>query len=260
MKVSIKKIEIKYKQTSAEGFLFLPKELTEQQLIAVFTHGYTAHKGTLLNWAQRLSIFNIPTLIFDLPGHFQGNFRDINNFEDFKEDSPNLFNQAFNEIIKNYPIINNPHYIVGGHSLGGLLALMAGPTLPKKLKKDFIIVGLGQHPNYKQHLFETPLYENTLNMMKYLVSDCLCPEVLIPWVKDEKDNLEISKQKIHLISGEDDFAVTHEGAKWMEKILKNKNNQVSLKIPKHLPHHMPELAAPHIYQYIKKNILNKNLQ
>ena len=143
--------------------------------------------------------------------------------------------------------------VLGGHSLGSLLALKALTMKEfEPYKKLGIGVGLGMAPKDVVHLFDTPFYKSTLKVREQLVSPELKPDNVFPWIRDEKYNLQITNQDIHLISGDDDLVVGNDG---MERFLENlvqKNNRVTIERPSKLPHHEPQGAASYVKKYLKK--------
>ena len=97
---TIKKTLIRYRSWSVQAFLFLPKALKETNTLAIFTHGYTSHKGSLISWGDKLAKASIPTLIFDLPGHYLGSFNEVDDFDEFRMHSHELFHIAYLEFSK----------------------------------------------------------------------------------------------------------------------------------------------------------------
>jgi len=83
-------------------------------------------------------------------------------------------------------------------------------------------------------------------LMMELLSD------VYPWVKEEKNNLQITNQDIHLISGDDDLVVGNDGMERFMEALTQKGNRVTIERPSKLPHHEPQLAAAHVKKYLKK--------
>ena len=72
-------------EDKSNALLFLPDPSRPiKEGLAVFCHGYTAHKGDLLTWASRLSEEGLTTLIFDIPGHYLGSYNEVESFEEFK--------------------------------------------------------------------------------------------------------------------------------------------------------------------------------
>ena len=100
--------------------------------------------------------------------------------------TPQLFISALN-------LFDSPSKVIfGGHSLGALMSLKASMLT----KVDLVCcVGFGlDHPS-KPHLFETPLFQETLHLRSQLVSPSIRHEILFPWLKEQKINLNISNQK-----------------------------------------------------------------
>ena len=93
MSFQIQKITLKTDNLESNALYFCPQTCNDNYA-AVFTNGYTSHKGSILPWAQKMMEINIPTILFDLPGHFLGSFHEVTTFEDFKNETPELFNQA----------------------------------------------------------------------------------------------------------------------------------------------------------------------
>ena len=84
-----------------------------------------------------------------------------------------------------------------------------------------------------------------------LVCKTLAPEVMFPWIKEEKLNLEVSRLNIFMLNGEDDLVVGKDGDVRFKEFLEAHGNIVELERPKKLAHHMPEHAAPHIKKFFK---------
>ena len=265
MGVSLKRKILECKSWRTNALLFLPDPANPiKQGLAIFCHGYTAHKGDLLTWASRLSEEGLPTLIFDIPGHYMGSFNEVESFEEFSSFSPLLFEEAykalFQEFKELYPLYE--HYldptslklVLGGHSLGGLLALLASklPLFQGITNKTLIGVGLGMGLQKGEHVFQSSFFKSTINLRGQLVSKALAPDIVFPWIKNQKDLIELENQKIHLIVGEDDIVVPKDGPQRMKERLESQGNKVVITKPKRLSHHQPELAASYIKKVLKE--------
>lgn len=226
---------------------------------ACFTHGYTASKRDCLPWAQRLAEAGIPSVIFDLPGHYLGSFNECESFEDFKAYAHETFIDAFHflsEALTQHGInMSCKRVILGGHSLGAMLSLKALKlNFFKKYNRIGIGVGLGIAQQKTIHLFESSFYEKTLNIRRQLVSPALDSDFVFPWIKQEKLDVNIHDQRIHLITGQDDVVVAEGGMEALAFSLKSLGNEVTTHEPRKLPHHEPTMAAVHIYSFLKKEL------
>lgn len=228
---------------------------------AVFTHGYTSHKGDCLNWASRLVENGVPTIIYDHPGHYLGSFHEVEKWEDFRDHAHEMAAEAFNRLLNlmdqhlgvgAFPKPTN--IILGGHSLGAFTSVLA-LELPafQTLGRVAVCVGIGIGQRQATHLFETAFYEKTLSLRRQLVSPSLDSKVVFNWLKTEKENLTVSAQRIHLITGEDDVVVGAGGLEAFIEVLERNGNVVSWERPKKLPHHEPGAATPHIYSFLKEH-------
>lgn len=226
---------------------------------ALFSHGYTSHKGDCLNWATRLVEVGVPCLIFDQPGHYLGSFHEVNSLEDFKEHVHELFGEAFNRLsglmdvhlgVGQFPAPKS--IILGGHSLGAFTSIKA-LELPVFQNLNRVAVGIGAGIGQTQatHLFETAFYEKTLSIRRQLVSPVLDTKLVFAWLKDSKIGLTVSNQRIHLITGEDDVVVGAGGMAAFAKVMEEHGNVVTTDQPKKLPHHEPGTATPHLYSFLK---------
>lgn len=227
---------------------------------ALFTHGYTSHKGDCLNWATRLVESGVPCMIFDHPGHYLGSFHELNSFSDFKAHVHELFGEAF---LRLQALMENnlsgqfttpTSIILGGHSLGAFTAIRA-LELPEfqNLQRVAIGIGIGIGQRQATHLFETAFYEKTLSIRRQLVSPELDSKQVFAWLKHEKENMTLSNQRIHLITGEDDIVVGNGGLEAFLEVLERNNNSVTWEKPKKLPHHEPGAASPHLYAFLKQH-------
>ena len=267
MSIVIEKIELVHGDWKFNALVFLPSPEAElKPTLALITHGYTSHKGSILTWPTRLAEDGCASILFDLPGHYLGSYNEVTDFNDFKNESHFLFHTAFLKLQERFeatfPL--NSHFLEEdklnltflGHSLGGLLCIKAtGLDSFSKYQKRAIAVGLGFGPKTGKHLFESEFYKSTMIIREQLVCPTLSPKNVFPWIDGEKDSISLSNQEIHLICGMDDLVVAKDGAERLIEILESKNNKVSLERPTRLPHHMPELAASHIKKYFK----NQNL-
>jgi len=228
---------------------------------AVFSHGYTSHKGDCLNWASRLVETGVPCLIFDQPGHYLGSFHEVKSWEDFKLHVHELFGEAFRRLqslmeshlgIGNYP--SPKSIILGGHSLGAFTSILATQLSAfENLQRIVVAVGIGIGQRQATHLFETAFYEKTLSLRRQLVSPALDSKIVFSWLKTEKENLTISNQRIHLITGEDDIVVGAGGLEAFIEVLEKNGNVVTFDRPKKLAHHEPGAATPHLYAFLKNH-------
>jgi pimeloyl-ACP methyl ester carboxylesterase len=228
---------------------------------ALFSHGYTSHKGDCLNWATRLVEAGVPCLIFDQPGHYLGSFNEVSNFSDFKDHAHELFAEAHTRLASlleqhlgfgQFPA--NSTVILGGHSLGAFMSIKA-LELPlfDKIKRLSVAVGIGLGQRQATHLFETAFYEKTLSIRRQLVSPHLDSKDVFAWLKDSKENIVISGERIHMITGEDDVVVGNLGMDVFKEILEKQGNVVTYDKPKRLAHHEPGSATAHIYSFLKNH-------
>jgi predicted esterase len=140
--------------------------------------------------------------------------------------------------------------VLGGHSLGAMLALKALEINElSQINKRAVLVGLGMAPKKVVHLFDTPFYKATLIIRNELVSKELHSDNVFPW--KEKEDLKITNHKIHFITGVDDLVVGEDGTERFMDHLLQLGNFVTMEKPTKLPHHEPNLAAPHIKKYFK---------
>lgn len=251
MPVKLHKQTLQNEHFQFNAIAFVPENPATQ--IALFTHGYTASKADCLNWAQRLSDANITSVIFDLPGHHLGSYNEIPSLQVFKDHAHECFETSFS-FLKTF--VPNPETIIlGGHSLGALLAVHA-LELPcfENLQKLAVCIGLGISQHTKTHLFETSFYEKTLNIRRQLVDEKIDSDAVFSWIKEDKLNIQVKNQRIHMITGLDDVVVGEGGMEAMAFHLKSLNNNVTTLEPKKLSHHEPALAASHIYAFIKKEL------
>ncbi|EQC50953.1 alpha/beta hydrolase [Bacteriovorax sp. DB6_IX] len=252
MNSKILKVTLEVDKTIVNAMAFLPpQESVKEDRFAIFTHGYTSHKGSLLNWAARVSEENVPAIIFDQPGHFLGSYHEIEGLDVFKDVAPQFFLRAYEYLKSHYPQ-GGQKLVIGGHSLGALTSLMA---LERELftvnELLCVCVGFGLPPAGVTHIFSTPFYKSTLNLRGQLVSENIPPEQVFPWIKEKKEELEISRQRIHFITGDDDVVVGKDGSERLVEFLEEQGNHVTIEKPKRLAHHMPELAAAHIKKFLK---------
>lgn len=257
-KVITLELSLPYFTVNALAFLpSLEKQIKTEW--AIFSHGYTSHKGDCLNWATRLVESGVPCLIFDHPGHYLGSFHDLESWDDFKDHVHELYGEAFNRLealmqthlgVGQYPTPTG--IILGGHSLGALTSMKA-LELPvfQKYKRVAVAIGIGIGQHKAVHLFETAFYEKTLSIRRQLVSPILDTKVVFGWIKEEKETLTISNQRIHCITGEDDVVVGAGGLEAFVEVLERNNNAVTFDKPKRLPHHEPGAATAYLYAFLK---------
>lgn len=255
--ISVQTIELPWEDNKTQALAFIPPPTRPiSSSLALFAHGYTSHKASILNWAARLSEEGLPTLIFDLPGHYLGNFSRVSSFENFKAYAPELFVRG-QEILSGRAQELHPNFcvkkvVLGGHSLGALLALKA-MNFPffDVFETQAICVGLGLPPKGKVHLFDTPFYKSTLALRAQLVDPNLAPEKIFPWIKQEKEELKLQNKSLYFLTGQDDLVVGNDGTERLVHHLEQTRNSITLERPTKLPHHQPELAAGHIKKFLK---------
>ena len=260
-----------YADQKTNALVFLPDVVVENETgenavkstFAILTHGYSSDKSSILNWPTRLCEAGVTCVLFDLPGHYLGNYSEVTDFEHFKNHAHELFYQAFlllkKSFLDEFPLYENffevdqAKIVLGGHSLGAMLSLKA-MMMPefKEFEKRSVGVGLGMAPKNVVHLFDTPFYKSTLNIREQLVSPELKPDNVFPWIKEEKEILSVSGITVHLITGVDDLVVGEDGMERLAENLSTKNNTVTLEKPTKLPHHEPQMAAAHVKKYLKK--------
>lgn len=232
---------------------FIPNR-KKNDLIAIFTHGYTASKSSILTWGSRFAGAGFESIIFDLPGHYLGSFNEVESFEDFQTYAPNLFKRALEKIEST----DYQNLLLGGHSLGALLSL-------KTLENNFanestfnICVGLGLGPEETIHAFDSDFYRKTFAFREQLTSPAMRGDKILPWIKNQKQEMQVRDKRIHLITGKDDVVVAPNGSERLMDLLLEKGNFVTLARPNRMSHHQPELAGPHIMAFVRDNILKKD--
>ena len=263
--MKIIKDTLTYHQNQKTNVLyFIPEsDVPMVPTVALFGHGYTSDKSSIFNWPVRLAEVGIPCGLLDWPGHYLGNYSEVLDFNHFKNHAHELYSDLFlglkkqivNELPLNEYLLGSDQLkvVLAGHSMGAMLALKAiSLDTFKNYEKAVIGVGIGKAPVDIVHLFETPFYKSTLRVREQLVSPALKPDHVFPWIKDEKEDMAITKERIHLISGEDDLVVGNDGLERFAKMLEEKGNVVTIEKPSKLPHHEPQLAASHIKKQLKK--------
>ena len=260
-KVVCTELSLPWFQVNALAFIPSSEKISIKSEWAIFTHGYTSHKGDCLNWAARLVEMGVPCLIFDQPGHYLGSFHEANSLNDFKLHVHELFEAAFHRLqlvlemelgVGHFPAIQS--VILGGHSLGAFTSIRALQLdCFKNLNRVAVAVGIGIGQRQATHLFETAFYERTLSIRRQLVSPALDSKEVFAWLKAEKENLEITGERIHLITGEDDVVVGNLGMEVFLEVLEKNGNVVTWEKPKRLPHHEPGAATAHIYSFLKNH-------
>ncbi len=248
---------LKLRKWKVEYFICSPsKSNIEYKSLMAITHGYTSHKGSLISWMFKLKDLGIPSILFDLPGHYLGSFNEIESFSEFKQYSHHLFPAAIKEITKRLRVSSTPNIILGGHSLGALLSIKALNLIGQEHNASSLSVGIGfsYSKTKSKHILETPFFSQGLKNYEQLVSPKLCSKNIFPWIAAEKENIEITNKRVHIISGENDFII-NDGAIQFANHLRSKNNNITTKIVKNLPHHQPELAIGHIKQFIQSENL-----
>lgn len=247
---------------NTNALVIIPSDSSKMvDAIGLFTHGYTSHKASILNWPLRLAEDGIPCILFDLPGHYLGTFADVQSFDAFKENAPLMFGDAL-ECLKftleaqgiDFDLApKTKKLIVGGHSLGALLSMLSLSTdrIQEYETRQCMAVGFGLPPQGVTHIFDTPFYRSTLNVRGQLVSPALRPDVMFPWIKEEKEKLDFMGESIYLLTGEDDVVVGKDGTERLGQQLENLGNRVIIEKPKTLAHHLPENAAAHIRKYLR---------
>ena len=208
---------------------------------------------------SRLAEEGLASILFDLPGHYLGNFSKVESFEQFTTEGPKLFSHALsalkNEINQKWTDSFETQIICGGHSLGALMALKGLELSEFNQYKNVlaILVGFGLPPEGMTHLFDTPFYKSTLNLRAQIVDPMIPPEKIFPWIKNQKMSLKTTGKRIHFITGEDDVVVGKDGSQRLADLLIELQNEVTLSKPARLPHHQPDMAAPHIKKWLKDN-------
>ena len=258
MAPTIKKITLTTQELntniSVNGFVFLPSS-KEVKTMALFTHGYTSHKSSVINWCMRLSEAGVACIVFDLPGHYLGTFSELESFDDFEKCAPNLFLRAYECLAEQLAgqQLSEWNLVLGGHSLGALLALKASTLegLNANKSQHIVCVGFGLPPRGLTHVFDTPFYKATLDMRRQLVSPAINPDIMFPWIKDQKEQVKLTGKHIVLITGKDDVVVGKTGTELLAEYLKEQGNEITLEKPNSLGHHLPENAASHIKKALK---------
>ena len=173
-------------------------------------------------------------------------------------------------IPENISILEEPHWISTNFSHTNHIIIADGyqfiSSYQKELKKhgftliyiddlakeydqlSAIAVGLGINSTGK-HLYSTKLFAKTLQIRNCYVDPHISTNKIFPWIKEQKEQLNLSGKKIHLITGQDDLVVGAGGMKNLIEKLKNKNN-ITFDEPAKLAHHLPEQAAKLISRFI----------
>ncbi len=242
----IKKI-IPWSHGETNAFCFLPEGKSKS--VAIFSHGYTSHKDAILTWAIKLSQAGVVSILFDLPGHYLGTFSEVKKFEDFSNDIHHIFRQSYDAFLKDIDFKTGPNIILGGHSLGALLALKAAPFFNSSL---IICVAHGLSLPGEMVVWDSPFFKETMEIREQLVSPALKPSNIFPWIQKEQQVLSLENHKIVLIGGKDDLIVSEKRVVDLKNHLEKKNNLVTLEIANKLPHNQPEMAASLIKKIVKE--------
>lgn len=244
---------------SVNALLFVPQDADASSSsvsfasVAICTHGYTSHKGDLIAWADKLTGENIPTLLFDLPGHYLGSFNEVSSLASFFTVAPALFKQAFLQISNHIQLTSDVKIILGGHSLGALVSIIAGGDQSQWQSHHLlhICVGLGVSAGLSKHLFSAPLFAEIMQMREQFVSSCLQASSLLPELYKQKLALKPVQQKIILMVGEDDIISPPADVSRLKKQLEQYTDDVEMITQKHMPHNLPERAATTIRSVLK---------
>jgi hypothetical protein len=250
VKVKIIKKIIDWGSGETNAFCFLPEN--KISTVAILTHGYTSHKGAVLPWALKLAQIGIPSIIFDLPGHYLGSFGEVLKFEDFSQKSHKIFFHSLESFRDDLNFSSKFKIVLGGHSLGSLLALKAIDSF-KDHEILCICVGHGLTQPGESMVFDSPFFKETMHIREQLISPVISPSYMFPWIQKEQQHLSLSNQKIILIWGRDDLVISEKSVLNLKEQLEKGNNSVFLEIANRLPHNNPELASSLIRKLVKEH-------
>lgn len=254
---NLRKLTLTSGPFTINALAFVP-EYPKTNFVGIFTHGYTASKSSILTWGSRLAGSGFSTMIFDLPGHYLGSYNEVESLDDFTKYAPLLFHEA-KSFFENEGLLSGAEtLILGGHSLGALMSLKALENELNYEKVFNICVGYGPGPQETIHAFDSDFYKKTFEFREQLVSDPIRGNKILPWIKSQKENINITNREIHLITGKDDIVVASDGSERLQTLLKIKGNQVSLSRPNRMPHHQPELAGPHIMAILREKLKSQS--
>lgn len=242
---------------TVNALAFIP-ERPKTNFVGVFTHGYTASKSSLLTWGSRLAASGFSMMIFDLPGHYLGSYNEVESLQDFTNYSPLLFHEAKKYLEEMNLLTGDQTLILGGHSLGALMSLKALETDLNYQNVFNICVGYGLGPQETIHAFDSDFYKKTFEFREQLVSEPIRGNKILPWIKSQKESMNISNHEIHLITGKDDIVVASDGSERLQELLQDKGNDVSLIRPNRMSHHQPELAGPHIMAILREKLKSQS--
>ncbi len=246
---------IHYQKMQSNGLYFIPEKEKIKNIVAIYTHGHTSHKGSLISWGIKHLDYGIPCVLFDLPGHYLGSYNEVESLEEFSNKAPFLFEKHFEEIQTLLPELSFEHFIVGGHSLGALMALKASETPFFNERPTLVMgVGFGSSPLHKKenHMLETPFFQRTLKVYQQFVSPALRSPEVFSWLKEEKKNLKTKNKDVYLLTGRDDLIANEEQVRHLAQQLEKNGCRVTTQIAENLPHHTPDRASVHLMSHLKK--------
>jgi|GEM_PF-6544167 len=237
---------------------------------AIFLHGFTSSYHSLLSWAEKLCPLGGKVTLLGLPGHFLNNPKTPSlkelSVENFFHLSANLFDEIDSldsfktkTNVKINTTTNIPT-IWGGHSLGGLLALLQ--ALKSSNPPDLILSVASiptqepTKPKLLSSFFESTLSKRLLYVDPLLQSSQFFEK--LSWYKFQnfqnmsQKSLEWKQKKLFFITGKNDILAPPKDLYLLNEVESTKG--VNVDVLENLPHSSPELVASHLKFLIKSKI------